>query len=412
MGSRMSSGMVSGPLAPFAPGYEQWLVDRGFRPGTVADRLSQLPHLSRWLEAEGLSVDEWDSTRLDESGWAGRAAGCVTWASSPSLRLPLAYLCDAGVVPAAGTRIVASPVARLLEGYRRYLILERGLAMTTVDGYVCIARVFLEDRERRRDQLELELLSAADVSAYLALECQRQSIGGARGLVAKLRPLLVYLHVKGLISTPLRWALPGVADLQGRSLPRALEPTAVASLLASCDRRRTVGRRDYAILLLLVRLGLRSSEVAAMRLDDVDWRAGAILVRGKGGRQDRLPLPVDVGEALVAYLRVCPRTESRAVFIRAMAPVGPLSRRGVSGLVARACARAGVPSAGLTGSVTPPRRGCSGRAPPCRRSRRCSATSNSGRPPSTPKSTMRRSERWRCRGRKVVQHELAERQAG
>ena len=346
MASRMSCGMVSGSLAPFAAGYEEWLVDRGFRPATVTDRLSQLAHLSRWLEAEGLSVDELDSSRVEESVSAGCAARCVTWVSSPSLRLPLAYLRETGVVSAAGARIAAGPVGRLLESYRRYLILERGLAMTTVDGYECIARVFLEDRERRRGQLELDLLSAADVSSYLAFECQRQSIGGARGLVAKLRPLLVYLHVTRLISTPLRWAVPGVADLQGRSLPRALAPTAVASLLASCDRRRTVGRRDYAILLLLVRLGLRSSEVAAMRLDDVDWRAGEILVRGKGGRQDRLPLPVDVGEALVAYLRVRPRAECRAVFMRVLAPVEPLTRRGVSGVVAGACARVGVPSAG------------------------------------------------------------------
>jgi integrase len=152
--------------------------------------------------------------------------------------------------------------------------------MTTIDGYECVARVFLEDRERLRGGLELDLLSAADVSEFLAFECPRHSIGGARGLVAKLRPLLVYLHVTGLISTPLRWAVPGVADLQGRSLPRALEPRAVAGLLARCDRRRTVGRRDYAILVLLVRLGLRSSEVAAMRLEGIDWRGGEILVRG------------------------------------------------------------------------------------------------------------------------------------
>jgi integrase/recombinase XerD len=113
--------------------------------------------------------------------------------------------------------------------------------------------------------------------------------------VASLRPLLRYLHVAGLISMPLVWAVPGVADLRDRSLPRGLEPGVVARMLAGCDRRRTVGRRDYAMLLLMVRLGLRAGEVAAIRLDDVDWRGGAILVRGKGGRHDLLPLPVDVG---------------------------------------------------------------------------------------------------------------------
>ena len=107
----------------------------------------------------------------------------------------------------------------------------------------------------------------------------------------------------GLIGSPLVWAVPGVADLRDRSLPRGLEPEVVARLLASCDRRRTVGRRDYAILLLLVRLGLRAGEVAAIELEDVDWRRGEILIRGKRDRHDRLPLPVDVGEALVSYLR-------------------------------------------------------------------------------------------------------------
>ena len=122
-----------------------------------------------------------------------------------------------------------------------------------------------------------------------------------------LRSLLRYLHVAGLICAPLRWAVPGVADLRDRSLPRGLEPAALAKLLASCDRRRTVGRRDYAILLLWSRLGLRAGEVAALTLDDLDWRRGELLVRGKGDRHERLPLAADVGEALVSYLRRRPR---------------------------------------------------------------------------------------------------------
>jgi integrase len=125
-----------------------------------------------------------------------------------------------------------------------------------------------------------------------------------------------------------------------------LEPAAIARLLASCDRRRTVGRRDYAILLLLARLGLRAREVAALELEDVDWRRGEILVRGKGGRQDRLPLPGDVGEAIVSYLRRRPRQESRALFVRVVAPSGALERSAVSGIVRSACTRAGLPRVG------------------------------------------------------------------
>ena len=184
------------------------------------------------------------------------------------------------------------------------------------------------------------------MSGFLARECPRRSVAGARALVAGLRPLLRYLHVAGLVGAPRVWAVPGVADLRDRSLPRGVEPRVVAGLLASCDRRRTVGRRDYAILLLLVRLGLRAGEVAVIQLDDLDWRAGEILVRGKRDRQDRLPLPVDVGQALVSYLQRRGSSEFRAVFLRMHAPAGALTRVGVCGVVHDACVRAGVPPVG------------------------------------------------------------------
>jgi site-specific recombinase XerD len=146
-------------------------------------------------------------------------------------------------------------------------------------------------------------LTAADVSGFLARECPRHGAASAQLLVTVVRSLLGYLHVEGFIAAPLDWAVPAVAALKGRSLPQALEPATLSALLGTCDRRRTVGRRDYAILLLLSRLGLRASEVAGLRLDDVGWRAGELVVRGKGGRVDSLPLPVDVGEALASYLR-------------------------------------------------------------------------------------------------------------
>ena len=135
-----------------------------------------------------------------------------------------------------------------------------------------------------RHGLGLDRLRAAQVSSFLARECPKRSVSAARDLVCALRSLLRYLHVAGLIEAPLVWAVPSVADLRDRSLPRGLEPAAVSRLLASCDRRRLVGRRDYAILLLLSRLGLRAGEVAAIRLDDVDGRRGELLVRGKGNR--------------------------------------------------------------------------------------------------------------------------------
>jgi integrase/recombinase XerD len=158
--------------------------------------------------------------------------------------------------------------------------------------------------------------------------------------------LLRYLHVVGVIEKPLVWAVPSVADLRDRTLPRGLEPAAVTRLLASCDRRTLIGRRDYAILVLLSRLGLRAGEVAAIGLDDIDWRAGLLLVRGKGSRQDVLPLAVDVGEAIVSYLRYRPRCECRALFLRVTAPRQGLNRSTVAWVVRAACDRVGLPRVG------------------------------------------------------------------
>jgi integrase/recombinase XerD len=145
-----------------------------------------------------------------------------------------------------------------------------------------------------------------------------------------------------LIEVPLVWAVPAVADLRDRTLPRGLQPAAVKRLLASCDRRALVGRRDHAILLLLSRLGLRAGEVAAIGLDDIDWRSGLLLVSGKGARHDELPLPVDVGEAIVSYLRRRPRCESRALFLGVTAPRTGLNRSTVGWVVRSACDRAGL----------------------------------------------------------------------
>jgi len=164
--------------------------------------------------------------------------------------------------------------------------------------------------------------------------------------VCALRSFLRYLHLAGLIGAPLAWAVPSVADLRDRSLPRGLEPAAIKKLLVSCDRRTLIGRRDYAVLLLLSRLGLRAGEVAAIELDDIDWRAGLLLVRGKGGRHDMLPLPVDVGEALVAYLRRRPRCECRALFLRVTAPREGMNRCTVAWVVRAACDRAALPRVG------------------------------------------------------------------
>jgi integrase/recombinase XerD len=341
MGARPLTSRVEGPLAGFAVGYESWLAAKGICRRAIRDRIWQFWYLSEWLGDRGLSAIDLDRRCAEEHLAERREAGRVERGSPSSLRWPLEYLREIGVAP-PDMEPPAGPVDRLLVDYREYMLLERQLAPRTIEGRERVARVFLEDRERQRGALELAELSAADVTRFLASESRRLNVGGMRGLVSKLRPLMVFLHVTGR-SEPLRWAVPRVADTNGRLVPRGVDRVTVAALLESCDRSRPCGRRDYAMLLLLARLGLRCSEVAGMQLRDIDWRAGELLVHGKGGREDRLPLPVDVGEAVADYLLHRAPVASGAVFVRMSAPIGPLVRQAVAQAVVRACERVGVP---------------------------------------------------------------------
>ena len=346
MGKKVWVPVVSGPLAPYAAGFESWLSSRSYSPSAAADRVYQFDQLSRWLGRERLGVGELTGDLAELFAAERRASGLVSWASRQSVTLPLVYLCALGVAPVPAPVVAQNPIEELLEDYGRYLADERGLCDHTVlDAYGPAARLFLA-RQDGPDGLGLERLCAADVTSFLARECPKRSVSGARDLVCALRSLLRYLHLAGLIEAPLVWAVPSVADLRDRTLPRGLEPGAVKRLLASCDRRRLVGRRDFAILLLLSRLGLRAGEVAGLRFDDVDWRLGELLIRGKGGRHDVLPLPVDVGEAVVSYLRRRPRCECRELFLRVTAPRQGLNRSTIGWVVRAACDRAGLARVG------------------------------------------------------------------
>ncbi|HYJ56393.1 MAG TPA: site-specific integrase, partial [Mycobacterium sp.] len=314
MGRKVWVPAVSGPLSAYAVEYASWLRGQSYSRSAISNRLWQFDQLSRWLDREGLAVGELSAAVCERFVASRRAAGRVTLVALRSLALPLQYLRACGLTPKPVPPRAHGPMTELLADYGSYLLIERGLSPHTVfDAYVPAARLFLTGRDGPGG-LRLDRLTAADVSIFLTRECPKRSVSGTRDLVSALRSFLRYLHLAGRIEAPLVWALPAVADLRDRTLPRGLEPAAARRLLASCDRRRLVGRRDFAILLLLSRLGLRAGEVAQLQLDDLDWRRGLLLVRGKAGRYDELPLPEDVGQALVSYLRRRPRCLSRAVF--------------------------------------------------------------------------------------------------
>jgi site-specific recombinase XerD len=320
-------------------------LGRGFAPVSVRQRLSQFRAISRWLEAEQVALSEVTQAHLERFVVVRAAQGRVVWVSKASIALPLEYLRAVGVVAPAGQVSTDGPVDEVLKSYRAYLLGERGLVESNVATYIRLARRFLS---MTAGNGRLELLSAAEVTAFVVAECGQCGTALAKKTVTALSSLLRFLHVAGLTAAPLAVAVPKVAGRRSGSLPEGFEAGQVARLLASCDRRREMGRRDYAILTLLARLGLRAGEVAALTLDDIDWRQGEVMIRGKGYRHERLPLPVDVGQAVAAYLqrgRHAPRG-CRAVFLRVCAPSGPLGPGGVGLMVARACRRAGVPSSG------------------------------------------------------------------
>jgi site-specific recombinase XerD len=336
---------AAGPLAAHVEGFRAELVGLGYSPRTARDHGYVLAQLSRWLVAEQLSAAQLTEPVLGQFARARQREGYRRWRSRRSLRLLVDYLRRVGAIPAAGPAEPDDPREMLLDAYRRYLVAERRLAPSTVRARVDVARRFLASRATAAG-LDLESLAAADVTGFLLAQA-RSRAGAVRPMASPLRCLLRYLFVAGLVPRDLAGAVPAAASPRLASLPCGADPPAVAALLASCDHSRPVGRRDFAILVLMARLGLRAGEIASLRLDDIDWRAGTMVIRGKGGRLDQLPLPPDAGQAVADYLRHGrPASGCRAVFLHACGPAVPVTGHCVTMIPRSASRRAGLPVVG------------------------------------------------------------------
>ncbi|HEY5248347.1 MAG TPA: site-specific integrase [Dermatophilaceae bacterium] len=343
MNRQRSHPQVEGPLAPLAGKLRGELQAQGYSPSWSVVQLRLFAGLSCWLEGKGLSSEGITVDVLDEFSSALVVSG------GPSSRVPLPggglvrFLRSQGCL-AADAAPACGPADELLGRFRRHLSVERGLQAGTIKNYEHAARAFLE---AVGSPLRLDTLDARQVTRFVVHEAARRSTLSATNVAVGLRSFLRFAYVEGLTSQRLDSAVPTVPNWRAGALPRSIDPEAARRLVASCDRRTAVGRRDHAIILCLWRLGLRAGEVAAIRLDDINWRAGELLVHGKGARDEALPLPGDVGESIAGYLRRG-RTgyESRALFLRATAPLGALSGSGVRWVVYLACDRAGLKRVG------------------------------------------------------------------
>jgi site-specific recombinase XerD len=335
-----------GRLGPFVEGYRSRLQELGYSPSSARNKLKELGQLGRWMTMQEIEAAELSSIAVGVFLAARRTAGCRRVPGARSFAPLLDFLRDEGVIavpePAPVTALDA-----LIGRYCRWLVADRGLAPATVLRYEKLARRFLAGRARLGEPVSVADLSGTQATAFLLAECARVSTGSAKGRVAELRALFRFLYLHGMTPRNLAEAVPPVAGWRDTSVPRGMTAGEMERLLASCDRSRLAGSRDFAILMLLARLGLRSAEVACLELEDVDWRAGEIVVRGKARRQDRLPLLPDVGDAIASYLAAVPeRTATRRVFLTVRAPRQPIRPDLVGDVVERACRRAGLPPAG------------------------------------------------------------------
>jgi integrase/recombinase XerD len=332
---------LDGPLAVYECGFRAELERRGYGPDAVQWRVRQLRVLNRWLGDHSLGVRDVHSDCIGDLVSARRRAGRSTLVVVANFSLLLAYLREIGVVPSEIPR--TDPAGEVLRRYRDFLTFERGLSEGSIVSYSLVAERFCRDvLNRLADPAQL---SAVEVTEYMVAVCGRSSIGWSKKTVTALASLLRFLHVSGTIPINLAAALPKVAGHRPGLAP-AVSEDEFRRMLAACDRSSDVGLRDYAILTALWRLGLRRGEVAALTVDDIDWRRGEITIHGKGNRHELVPLPGDVGEAIAAYLRDGHRRVPpgcRALFVKVRAAEGALTGIAVGDVTTRVSRRAGLP---------------------------------------------------------------------
>ena len=334
-----------GPLSVYVDDFAALLQEQGYSPQSARMQTRLVADLSRWLRRQGLAANDLNPQRLKTYLKYRKHHLRPNRGDASALQKLMRLLRERGVVGQERCRPIQGPRERVEKHFEQYLLLERGLSLSSVVNYLPFVRQFLSERFGS-DRIRLSKLCPADITGFVQRHAHDFCFGRTKLMVTALRVFLRHLRHRGEIATDLAACVPCVPNWSYASLPKFLLPGQVQQVLDHCDRRTESGKRDYAILLMLARLGLRAGEVVALMLDDIDWEAGLLTVRSKGGRWTQLPLPADVGEALACYLQHGrPQCASRRIFIRQRAPrVGFANSIAICSLVERALIRAGVDS--------------------------------------------------------------------
>ncbi len=336
---------LEGPLSAHVAGFAKWARDEGYAPPSRWRKVFLAAGFSRWLGQQAVRVRRISSDHVARYLRSHVSPVQIQRGDGAALRQFINLLRRQGVVPAEKVPPCRpiTPVEQAVDEFECYLRNERVLARATIVHYVPFIRAFLTHQFGHR-AVRLSRLRAGDVVRFVQRQAPRLHLKCAKLLTTALRSFLHYAGYRGDITCDLAAAVPTVANWSMTSIPRAIPAEAVHRLLASINRRTAIGRRDYAVLLVLARLGLRAGEVVKLELEDLDWNAGSLSVQGKGDQRSTLPLPAEVGAAIAAYLRHGrPPSSSRRVFLRAKAPIrGLLGPQAISSLVRHNLVRAGI----------------------------------------------------------------------
>lgn len=332
-----------GPLGSYINTFATKLSEQGYLRRTIHHKLFVISYMSRWLCRQQLSAKDLDEEKIAKFYQYLQRHHWFENSDPATLRLFLKHLRDIGVIPTPIPKVDDSELGQIERTFTQYLVQERNLSQATLENTLPFVRHFLTERFGSGPIL-LNKISSQDVTDFILKYAHARSPNKARLMVHAFRSFFRFLYLRADIDINLAAAVPTVPNWKFTNIPKYISPKEVERLLQSCDQNTSKGQRDYAILLLLARLGLRGGEVANMTLDDINWDAGELMVRGKGGLHDQVPIPQDVGEALARYIRYArPRCSTRKVFICIPAPrEGIPDSNAIGSIVRRALRRAGL----------------------------------------------------------------------